>query len=290
MAVRTSDEALRDFSAAIRDFTRRASQVAEAARREATRIGLLLDESARRRLRQRDDAGRRVSAAEAALARCQKGSYRDCGSLAEALAHARHGLEEAQRRLDTVERARQRYAQISTQHRTSLRRFSRAVLDASPSAERAIGKLLETLTSYRVHQPPGAPAAALTESSGAPLPGSVSIVSLSDIDDSDSPITGSQSFEKITYGDAQWCAEALADVVLPAIQRGKDREYLAARDRAENRPTSSSYARVFDLYFRDNAIKLTATADGRYAVVDGYHRIWIARQAGLTHLPARVRR
>ena len=52
-----------------------------------------------------------------------------------------------------------------------------------------------------------------------------------------------------------------------------------------------SYTSVYDGYFGSaRAIKLSQGPGGRLSVTNGYHRIWAAEQAGLSSVPARVRR
>jgi hypothetical protein len=49
-----------------------------------------------------------------------------------------------------------------------------------------------------------------------------------------------------------------------------------------------SYSDTYSGFFGDdNAIRL-ASSGGRYNIENGYHRIWVARQMEMTHVPARV--
>jgi hypothetical protein len=155
--------------------------------------------------------------------------------------------------------------------------------------------LLSPLGQYRQVGVPTAPSGggrptAPSQGSSPVLAGGLEVVDVAQIDDSDSAVSGPGSFTKLSYEDARWATETLDERVMPAVRAGKDRDYFVQRDAAEGRGPDRSLARLFDTYFVSTPITLSARPDGRLEVVGGYHRIWAARQAGVTHLPARVRR
>jgi hypothetical protein len=123
------------------------------------------------------------------------------------------------------------------------------------------------------------------------LPDGWAIVPLSAIDDSDSGVTGTESFGKgYSPGDLAWAFGALHEVVLPAMARGKAADYFQQRDQAEGRMGVRSYSDTYRGFFgADSAIKLDPRGDGTYTVGNGYHRIWVAKQMGLSSVPGWVK-
>lgn len=82
----------------------------------------------------------------------------------------------------------------------------------------------------------------------------------------------------------------LDEVVLPAVHNGADAEHFARMDRERGLSYEHGYERVYDAFFRDDAIHLDERADGSFGVTNGYHRMTLARALGFTTLPARVDR
>jgi len=113
-------------------------------------------------------------------------------------------------------------------------------------------------------------------------------VPISQIDTSDREITEGDFGKGYSPDDLKWALNALEEVVLPALAAGHGRDYFAGRDAAEGRMGTRSYSDTYSGFFSDdNAIRL-AWSEGRYHVENGYHRIWLARQTGRSHVPARV--
>ena len=101
------------------------------------------------------------------------------------------------------------------------------------------------------------------------LPDGWAIVPLSAIDDSDSGVTGAESFGKgYSSGDLAWAFGALHEVVLPAMARGKGADYFQQRDQAEGRMGVRSYSDTYRGFFgqipRSSSIP-AATARIRWA-------------------------
>lgn len=121
------------------------------------------------------------------------------------------------------------------------------------------------------------------------LPDGFSWVAVSDIDDSDTHVTGAAQFLKgYSIEDLEWAHHALRDVVLPTLARGGTVEDLRSRDMEEERQGTRSYADTYAGFLRDGAIKLEQGSNG-LVVTNGLHRIFVARQAGISHVVAKVR-
>ena len=123
----------------------------------------------------------------------------------------------------------------------------------------------------------------------AGAPAGYAMVPLSLIDDSDSNVHGPEAFGKgYSPEDLTWAFSALHEVVLPAMANGLGRDHFAELDQQHGLIGTRSYSDTYSNFFGlDNAINLDQTASG-YRVGNGYHRIWVARQAGLHEVPAYV--
>lgn len=80
----------------------------------------------------------------------------------------------------------------------------------------------------------------------------------------------------------------------PSLAGGTDVELFHGWDQANQIGHYSpagyirGYADVYHSYYGDEAIALEAKADGRYNVINGRHRLAVAREVGLSKVPARM--
>lgn len=80
----------------------------------------------------------------------------------------------------------------------------------------------------------------------------------------------------------------------PALSQGADVETFHQWDQANQIGHYSpdgyvrGYADVYHSYHGDEAVALSGKGDGTYEVINGRHRIAVAREAGLQKIPARV--
>ncbi|MGW5321799.1 hypothetical protein [Rhodococcus pyridinivorans] len=126
--------------------------------------------------------------------------------------------------------------------------------------------------------------------SGAGIPDGYALVPLSMIDDSDSRVSGPADFKRDTSPeDLAWGFEALQNVILPAMARGKGIDYFRDRDNREGRMGSQSYADTYSGFFgTSEAPRFTRQPDGSLRVANGFHRVWVARNLGLEFIPGQV--
>lgn len=123
---------------------------------------------------------------------------------------------------------------------------------------------------------------------GAALPGGVSMVALSDIDDSDRSLSEANFTKGHSPDDLAWAHEAFREVVLPGVRAGKTIDDFRDLDATRGLMGTRSYASTYSGFFGDDdAIRLEALPGGGYHPENGYHRLWVARRLGLTHIPAR---
>jgi len=113
-------------------------------------------------------------------------------------------------------------------------------------------------------------------------------VPLDQVDFSDNPILDDYTGGGLTKADYRWAVETWAQVVGPGHQRGMGRDEFAAWDIAHGAMPPRSTARVFDLFLGSNRIKISRRLDGSFDVIGGRHRIEVARELGITDLPAEV--
>lgn len=118
----------------------------------------------------------------------------------------------------------------------------------------------------------------------------VFLVNVGEVDDADSTVNGPEDFRHMDVATAEWACETVDSVIIPSVRQGHGRDYFERRDAAEGRSENRSLARLYDTTFGSNAVTLSASGGGRYEVIGGYHRIWMARRLGVNSIPARVHR
>jgi hypothetical protein len=220
------------------------------------------------------------------------------GAISRRLADARIELQVAERAMREVVAAREELERVIARQQNNLERCAQRgvtwladVYDRLSQARDAFAAAIAALS----HAAGGASARSATASTATSHAweslgdaGHV-LVPLASIDDADSAVTGAQSFEHLSYGDAT-AALARLPVVLDAVRTGDARSVLAAIDTTQGLSGSAaSYVRTFEGFFGSTSIELRRQPGRALEVVNGYHRIWAARAAGMSSIPARVR-
>jgi hypothetical protein len=105
----------------------------------------------------------------------------------------------------------------------------------------------------------------------------------------DGPVLDGFSRRGSTITDYRWALETWNNVVRPGVESGLDREAFERRDAArsvgENRKTAS----VYDLFLGDtDRLLFSRRSDGSLEVVNGRHRVELARRMGIDRLPGQV--
>jgi hypothetical protein len=91
------------------------------------------------------------------------------------------------------------------------------------------------------------------------------------------------SLEEMSEGIKRW------QEMLPVIEKGEseDPEYWSQLDASQGLDYSNGYRRVFDTFYGDEAIRIEK--DGNtYNIINGRYRIWLAKQFGISFLPAEI--
>lgn len=119
------------------------------------------------------------------------------------------------------------------------------------------------------------------------LPQGFSMIPLDLIDSSDRDITAASFGKGTSPEDLVWAHQALRDVILPGLRHGMTADQFRELDTQQSRTGSRSYLTTFSKFFeKGDAIRLVHRPDGTLEVEHGYHRIWVARGLGLSHVPA----
>jgi hypothetical protein len=107
------------------------------------------------------------------------------------------------------------------------------------------------------------------------------------VDLNDSHVQGEKDFKKVSKAEMQEGFEKLETTVRPAVDKGADGDYFSDLDRTQGLDYEHGYRRVYDSFYGNDAIRLDKAGD-TYTVVNGYHRLAIAKEIGLTTVPAWV--
>jgi hypothetical protein len=117
-------------------------------------------------------------------------------------------------------------------------------------------------------------------------------VSSADLDEN--PILDDQHSGK-TFGkgglsraDYRWAVQTWHDTVGPGVASGKTREDFAERDSRTNAQPLRRTADVYDIFLGTNRILADRQPDGSLNIVNGRHRLLIARELGIKNLPGQV--
>ena len=106
-------------------------------------------------------------------------------------------------------------------------------------------------------------------------------------DYSDNPIVGKFGRGGLTRADYRWAVTTWDEVIRPGLDKGMTRDAFAASDAARGARPPRSYAEVYDMFLGKDPIQIDRRPDGTLHVGSGRHRIEVARELGVTCLPAK---
>lgn len=248
--------------------------------------------------RRHQRAGQDLAAATAALDACPE----NCGPLVAAVERCQSIEQDEAAHVDRLSNALAVLDRAAVEFDASRRAASLWIQDSVPAAVSNLKRFADGLDGYlrtRLSDVRHAGGAGGSRGGGGAigggasvttvLPGGVEMVALSAVDwDVDGDLPESV---RVSASDMSWGIEKLEAVVLPAIEAGKDVGYFRARDAAEGLSGTRSYESVYEAFFNaDFAVKLTALPSGRFEIINGYHRVALARRLGVSKLPTIVRR
>ena len=239
-----------------------------------------------------------LASAEAAYEARTRQEGADCSSEARRVAQCQEDLADAQQ-------ARAVAGSAAAAHTPAAQRYTRETArltsEGSGKLSQLAGRVEQYLNSSSASEPgvgasssgpsnrgAGGPAGGPSAIPGAP-DGYV-LMPLTSVDTSDSAVTGSGNFTKgYSPEDLAWAHNALHEQILPALRAGKGADYFQQKDLEANRYGSRSLSDTYSGFFGDSAIKLEPGDNGRYKIANGYHRVWVAQQMGLSHVVVRLR-
>jgi len=98
-------------------------------------------------------------------------------------------------------------------------------------------------------------------------------------------IVGSQDFKKVPIEEMRAGLERLKEM-MPIIQSGvgAKKDYWVERDRQLGLDNFNGYVKIYDAFYGHDAIRVEKI-DNKYDIINGRHRIWLAKQMGITNLP-----
>lgn len=99
-------------------------------------------------------------------------------------------------------------------------------------------------------------------------------------------IHGAEDFKKVSMEDMREGLNRL-ERMRPLIDSGADADYWREFDSQQNLNYEHGYQRVYESFYGNDAIRLNKDGD-QWDIVNGRHRIFLAREMGLSTLPARV--
>jgi hypothetical protein len=223
----------------------------------------------------------------------------DCSAAQHHVALARRRLDEARQELRRLEGVIRDLDEAVASYRREAVRLRATLNGDVPGASALLNRKVSRLRSYLGMGSPGGPAAsgasapslapgpAAGGAAGPPPDGAHNGVEAVPLTDVDEAIDADLPFEKVPRADMVAGIERLESVVRPAVEQGADGEYFSWLDATRSLDYERGDRRVYDAFYGDTAIRLER-AGGRYRVVNGRHRLLVARELGLRSIVARI--
>jgi len=92
----------------------------------------------------------------------------------------------------------------------------------------------------------------------------------------------------LTRADYRWAVQTWNAEIGPGVAGGKTRDDFAERDARSNAQPLRRTADVYDMFLGTDRIRADRQPDGSLTIVNGRHRLLIARELGIKSLPGQV--
>lgn len=92
----------------------------------------------------------------------------------------------------------------------------------------------------------------------------------------------------LSRADHRWAVQTWNDTVGPGVASGKTRDDFAERDARSNAQPLRRTADVFDMFVGTDRIRAERRPNGSLNIINGRHRLLIARELGIKDLPGEV--
>ncbi len=164
--------------------------------------------------------------------------------------------------------------------------------DAPPAPEQSEQRQLQSAVADRAYEPPvEAQSKVAAATDATPETGGIRDVPLSQINNPQ--INDPEDFRPGSYEGLRQDMERLQELK-PYIEAGQGEQTADAWDRQQESGhyTEDGYTRgytdAYKTYYESDPVALSPTDDGRYEIINGRHRVYLAREMGLETIPARI--
>lgn len=265
-AIALVDRALHEWEWALTGILTQATGVGQAAQGEAQQVVSL--------------CATRVSALEAAAAAADE---RQRPQLEAQLVRARALHDQARRASVRIADVAAGVGQLANAH-------SRTGTAQVSAARGQLGSMSRALESYRVGNVGSGGGPSAPASTGTAAVAQLSSFGLTDLDVdaadlADTPLQGEFGRGGASRADYRWAVQTWSDTVGPGVARGMTRDDFAARDQRYGAPPLRRTADVYDMFLGTDRIRVDRRADGSLNIVNGRHRLQVARDLGIRSLP-----
>lgn len=108
-------------------------------------------------------------------------------------------------------------------------------------------------------------------------------VPVSELPDPD--LRGEEDFSKVSASEMRAGLHKLQEIRSSRGQgKGLDGDYWSQVDSQRGLSHQNGYRRIYDAFYGDSAIRVEKV-NGKYDIINGRHRVWLAKRMGITHLP-----
>jgi uncharacterized protein YukE len=134
---------------------------------------------------------------------------------------------------------------------------------------------------------PGEPTGSTHSSPGQWVDRGIQNVCLADLPQPEG-INRADDFKKVSLAVMQAGIQRLQEM-LPIIESGvgQSKDYWAHIDQEHKLTYEYGYQRIYEVFYGENAIRLEHDGNS-YHIINGRHRLWLAKQMGIKSLPAKV--
>ncbi len=309
-----SIDTLEELQASLNRYADQSQTTLEAVQREVQRTLDWLDERVRHWQNEVQRGQDEVRRTRAAYERCMASGDRDhppsCGGEEQAIYDARRRLAQAEADARMAAEARKAVLAEAEAYQREAVRLRALVQGDTPKAVATLREKVAVLRSYAggatgaaglsasapsgasLRRDDAAPVDALPAPSGFReqpiqlLHPEIRPVALALIDLSDSPIRGAADFRKVPHAQMVDSLSKLTQVQ-QWIEQGATDQWLWEIAQERGLSGVQGYHNIYHVFYGDEAIALEKVGNG-YRVLNGYHRLAVAIELGLTTIPARV--
>jgi len=217
-------------------------------------------------------------------------------TLQSRLRRAHEALGDAQRALALVAQVEASVRRLSRVHTTASNPHVANARAQLAAMKRAIGDYRSSGRGIGGNGVPGGPSTAAKLSTEATALAEAGLTGLdvraADLDENpvldDNGVHGTFGKGGLSRSDYRWAVQTWDDTVGPGVAAGKSRQDFVDRDARSNAQPPRRTADVYDMFLGSERIRVDRRPDGSLNIVNGRHRLLIARELGIKSLPGQV--